>query len=333
MFRKINIKQVSIVFILLLAIVVVLFIIEPSRNTRSSGLREMLFEGDTAEISKISIYKQGELENQVSLVKKDGRWMVKSVDAYYNVSEPQIKNMLNIIQNLQPKRIAATKKDRWKEFQVTDSLSTRVIAETDKKTVLDLHIGKFSYQQPKNPSPYNYQQRGTMSTYVRLNKDKSVYVVDGFLSMSFNKDAKDFRSHTLVKSNYENWTNLNLISAGINAYQLTNQNGKWLLNGIMADSAKTTNYLKTLANLNSYDFVDDQKPLSDQPAYTLNIEGNNFTSPITLQAYLADSTHALLITSSQNKGVYFSGKKSGLFDKIFPPKESFFEAVVPVEED
>ena len=325
MFRKFNIKQILIAFAILLALVLVIFITQPTYHSRSKALKENLFEGDTSQITKLSIYKKGDMDNYVSLVKIDGKWMVKSADAYYVANENQIKGILQTLAGLNPKRIAATTKDKWKEYQVTDSLSTRIIAETNKKVVCDLHIGKFSYQQPKNPSPYNYQQRGTMLSYVRLDKDKPVYAVEGFLSMMFNKSARDFRSATVLKSDYTNWTSINFKYPENNSFDLTNQNGKWLLNGIMADSTKVTNYLKTLSNLSSNGFVDDQKPLSDLAAYTLKIDGNNFTNSILINAFPAtDTTYGEFITSTQNKGVYFSGKNAGLFNKIFKPKESFF---------
>jgi hypothetical protein len=84
-------------------------------------------------------------------------------------------------------------------------------------------------------------------------------------------------------------------------------------------------YLNTLSMLSSSNFVDDQKPLNDMADFTLNIEGNNFASPIVVKAFKADTVNRYLVSSSLNEGAYFSGKSNDLSDKIFAGKNKFFK--------
>jgi hypothetical protein len=94
------------------------------------------------------------------------------------------------------------------------------------------------------------------------------------------------------------------------------QNGKWVMNGMPADSAKVVRFRSTLSKLAGSKFLDDAV-LPVAPEYSLTLEGNNF-SPILLKAYpVADTNINYIITSSANPGAFFNGKEGGLFGKIW----------------
>jgi hypothetical protein len=70
--------------------------------------------------------------------------------------------------------------------------------------------------------------------------------------------------------------------------------------------------------------VEESVMLSETPVYELSIEGENMAVPIRLKAFRADTTNVFAISSSLNTGTFFSGKKTGLFDKAIKKKEYFF---------
>jgi hypothetical protein len=117
--------------------------------------------------------------------------------------------MINTLASLRATRVAANEKSQWKQYEVTDSAASRVQLFAGKKMVVDLYLGKLSYQQPKNTNPYYYyQQQGKMTSYIRPAKDKKVYAVDGLLALSFNRQASDFRDRTVIRGNKDTWNRL-----------------------------------------------------------------------------------------------------------------------------
>ncbi len=325
MFNKIQFKWLVGIFAVLLLLSVIVIILNRSESAASKNrtFKSELTEFDTANVTRITILpKFG--GTPIDLFKRDGKWKVTVDEKDYNADPSAIKGMLTNLITLRATRIAATKKDQWAKYELTDSAATHVMVNEGKKIGVDIYLGKFSYQQPKNPNPYMYQQQGKMTSYVRLAGDKNVYAVDGMIAMSFNRQAGDFRNRTLIRSNKENWNRL-AFNTPENSYSLTRQDNSWMIDGLLADSASVASYLSSLAWLNSSNFIEESVLRSNSPVYSLSIEGENMAVPIKIQAFAADSLNGFAITSSMNEGSYFSGNKIGLFDKIFKKKESFLK--------
>jgi hypothetical protein len=240
----------------------------------------------------------------------------------FNADESAVKYMLDNLVSLKAIRLAARDKSEWKEYEVTDSASTRVQVMTGNKIVADLYIGKFTYQQPKNANQYSRQQ-GTLTSYVRVSGDNAVYALDGLLGMSFNRQASDFRNRVVIKSDYTIWNKLSFSNPG-GSFNLIKQNEKWLVDGILADSAAVVKYLNSIQYLSNSNFIDHPVLEKTEPDYTLSIEGVNIQNSIKIKAFRTDTTNMYALTSSLNEGTYFSGKQSGLLTKIFVDRNSFF---------
>lgn len=323
MFNKLNTKVLIGIFAVLLLFTLLAILRNKSQSTasRDRTFKSELTDFDSSAVNKLIIYPKNKSES-IELSKVDNNWLVSIGETKYNADPNAVKGMLGNLVDLRATRIAANNKSQWAKYEVTDSAATRVKAYAGKKVVSDIYIGKFSYQQPKNPNPY-MQQQGKMTSYVRLEKDKEVYAVDGFLSMTFNRQPNDFRNRVLVKSLKDQWTKLNFTGPS-EIFNLIKQGTSWMIDGLETDSATTVKFLNSLAGLYSSDFVEASVLVSEKPSYTLTIEGENMTAPIKVYAYKADTSNQYAISSSMNKGSYFSGGKSGLFEKTFPTKESFF---------
>jgi hypothetical protein len=291
MFKKIDIKWLAIVFVVLLALVVLVTLIDTkSTINQNRTFNSQLTDFDTVSVSSISIYPKSKNE-QIQLIKAT--------------------------------RVAAKDKKAWGEFEVTDSAATHVQLMTNKKIVADIYIGKFTYKQPENANPY-MQQRGIMTSYVRVAGKNEVYAVEGILGMSFNREANSFRNQTLIMAAKENLTKLNFSMPG-GSYNLIKQNNKWMVNGLLADSASVDSYLSSISRLNNSNFIDEPILESTSPDYTLTIEGDNIPQPIKIKAFKADTANVFALTSSLNEGSYFSAKASGLMEKIFVDKTIFLQ--------
>lgn len=313
MFRKVNTGILLAVFVGLLAIVVIIQLRKPQTE---KTIDKDVFVFDTAQIGQITIAAEEEGRSDIELDKKAGKWYVIQKDEEYIADQQKIQHLLNTISGLAPKRLAAKNADKWDEYQVTDSLGVRVTLEEGNNTT-GFIIGKFSYEQPQGQSPYQQQQQGIMNTYVRPFNKTEVYVVDGFLRMTFGTEISQYRIKTIINSDKENWTRLTFSYPADSSFLLEKTNNQWMMNGVPVDSNAVTSYFGKIEKLKSTHFLDEDKYQAANATHALKIEGNNMLEPIIIQAVPADSTHQYAIHSSMNEEAWFSGKKAGLFKKLF----------------
>lgn len=325
MYKKKTIRKLAVFFVILLALVVAVLLVDQKRG--KSTFRTDLFEADTADVTAIIIRTRTDRDNPVILEKKKSGWKLKSGDRQFNAEPAMVQEMLRTLHDLKATRVAATDKTKWKEFEVDDSSAVRITVKKDKKLVSTLYLGKFSYQMPKNANPYDYyNQQPKISTYVKVGDEKQVYVAEGFLSMIFNRSFNDYRNQTIIRSNSNDWTRLTFSYPADSSFVMVKEKGYWVMDGIPVDSVNAVEYFKSIASASCENFVDDRKPLSAKPEFTMKIEGYDGFTPIVVSAFAADSTHGYLIQSSENEGTYFSGKQSGLLSRIFVSRTKFLPA-------
>lgn len=315
MFHKLNIKTLIIILIVLAAV----YLIIDMMGDKERSFRSEIIEIDTASITSVLItIPKEQVEITLSRTGTSSDWVVVSEGNKYPADISVVKNILAQLNDIKAERIAATNKDKWDQFEVSDSTGTRVILKEGKKEVADIYVGKFSYTQPPQGAQQNQyqQQRGKMTSFVRLSDEKEVYAVDGFLKMSYQNDVNSYRNKSLVNVNKNDISRLVFNYPGNQNLNLSKNNEQWLINGQMADSASMAGYLNKIYRLTSSNFVDPSTLKTSDATYSLRIEGNNFT-PIDLWAYPSDSTTQYVITSSINPGAEFDGAKSKLFESIF----------------
>jgi len=320
MFKKLNVKVLIILLIVLLGI----YFISEMFDSSERSFKNKLADFDNSNVTTLII--ESSKGDKVKIVNENDIWKVISDGKSYLADETAIINNLNILNNLKVKRVAATDKSKWAEYQVVDTMAVRLIVEENNDEALNLLIGKFSYKQPDNAQQQqnpNQRQQPIITSFVRLDDDDIVYAVDGFLKMNFNADVDSYRYKKLTDLNKDDIEKLDYSSTMKKPFSLSKQDGKWFLNGIQADSTKTVKYLNSIAKLTSSSFVYDVSE-NELPsaAYTLKIEGNNF-NPIELKAFPADSVYQYLISSTNVDDALFSGSASKLFDKVFVGVEKF----------
>ena len=309
MFKKASNNILSLVFVVLLLVVVILFFFDSGKNERT--LREVLVDIDTSAVTQILIFSKANNYQPTKLFKQDNKWLVELKNGKTaSVTKQKISQTLSELSEIIPKRLAARNKEKWGEFQV-DSAGTRVQIFEGDDLSLDIVIGRFNYQQ----------QMRSVSTYVRLHNDIDVYEVDGFLAMTFNKDANAFRDGTIIKDDFNSWTKLQFDYPADSSFALNKINNKWYIDDIETDSAKTTNYLRKLSNLSQNKFFDnDISQIEQKSLYKLTIS-NDKLEFIELTAYV-DSTNYVII-SSENPEAKFDGKTFG--GTVFVGNKSFFK--------
>jgi hypothetical protein len=189
-----------------------------------------------------------------------------------------------------------------------------------KKAIIDLVVGKFDYQQsPSGYSGYggNY---GTGRTYIRLKEGTDVYIVKGFLAMSFNQAFKNWRDQTLLKTERNNINLLTFDYPADSGFVAMKSDSLWIIEGVTADSASMASYLNSISRKSNSSFVDGFSPLIN-PDWQLTINGTNM-APVIIKAY-RKGENEFILNSSLNPESYFTSQKSGLFGTIFKPKSQF----------
>ncbi len=322
MFKKLNVKTLIIILVVLAAI----YYISTLTGNQERSFRDVVVEIDTADVTNIFINIPK--ENLEIVLSKTGQseWEVSGMGNKYPADRSIVTNILSQFAKMKPERLAATSEAKWDAFEVSDSTGTRVILKDGKNELADIFIGKFSYSQPPQSAQQNpyqqQQQRGTMTSFVRLTDDTDVYAVDGFLKMAYQNDINSYRNKTLVNVNKNDISKLEFRYPD-RAISLTNDEGIWMMNGQPADSAKTVNFINSIYRLNSSNFVDPSTQKISDATYKVSIEGSNFT-PIELLAYpTSDTLIKFVVTSSINPGAEFDGSKATLYEKVFVDETAF----------
>jgi len=183
-------------------------------------------------------------------------------------------------------------------------------------------LGKFSYQQI-NPNMRSYNQNNIKGiSYVRLNGEKEIYAVDGFLNMAFNMDFNFWRNQQILKTKKNDITRLSLNYPADSGFVAIRKDTVWVIGNQPVDSASIDSYLTSLGFQSGSLFVDDYIPQKN-PNYQLVIEGNNM-SQIVITGYRNDDNE-VIINSSINPDSYFSSSYEGVFSKIFISKEKLLK--------
>ncbi len=314
MFKNISSKNLLIIFIILFVLAAIFVYYDSTTEVRT--FKKDIVNIDTAKVTSISIYPKATNHKEVRLFKQGNYWMVQlENNRTVPAEESKVKNLLTQLSQIKTSSVAAQDESKWAEFQV-DTSGTRVKVFEGNDNTLDLVIGKFSYQQ----------QTRSMSSYVRVKGDKNIYEVAQFMGFSFNQKPDAFRNNYIVNDDMKNWKSVSYTYPADSSFTLIKDTlGYWTINNVRTDSAKTTNFLRTLSHLMGNEFVDnpDQSFLG-KATYNISIlssasEGQPKT--IDISAF----GDQFLLHSSQNPESYFNGNANSLKDKIFVGKSYFLK--------
>ena len=322
MYRKFSIKTLSIVFSVLLILVIITEIADKAKGMNT--LRDVLVSVNKEDVAAVKIYPRMLEGKEILLEKQGNNWLVKYEGKSYNADTVQIKNLIAQFSELKPLRYAGKTDEQQKKYELTDSLCNKVIlSDKDGKELASIRIGRFSFLQNKRirqQNPYMQQPQGTMITYVRLENEKDIFAVEGFLSISVNQEANNFRNRKLLSLNKENIKEVRFEYPADSSFVLQEKDDTWQIDGVAADSASVADYLYEISNVSGTNF---SKENTVNATYKLKI--NTFDNQIyEVSAAFADSTNVLL-TSTQNKGTVFKEKADNNFKRLFKSKSDFLK--------
>ena len=316
MIKKLGNKSLLLILIVLLAIFATAryFSTKNGENTFKTAIIPHI---DSARMNGMVIFQKPTKTGKplpFIFTRKGKDWFVSQGNVTGRAEQRAANYMISQMEQIRPDRLASNDAKDWKQYDVNDSLGTRVVFLYDKDTALDVVVGRFSYIP---------QQKQAMS-YVRVAGQKEVYAVDGFLSMNITEDFNSWRDKKIIPGDYTAWTRLTFTYPADSGFTITkDSNNQWLCNGAKADSASASNIIKSIANQNYGTFIDNFDSAGKQPLFTLRVEGKNIAAII--KAYPADSADKYAISSTINPASFFSGNKTGMFSKVFPGKANFLK--------
>jgi len=325
MSNRFNNKRLLFLLAGLIAILVLTVIVKvPKEN---ATIKSKIVDLDTVSVSRIILYPKVGNGKEIEFNRNNNKWTVKQGSIISATHEGAVPNILNDVVNMKPQSLAAVNKSKWKEFELTDSLATRIkFLDKNGKNLADIMMGKFSFKQADNPYGSYGGSNVKVTSYVRIYSEKEIYAVDGFLAYSLSMKFDDWRDNTFLRFNNNNdITGIRLILPADSSYSLSRKDSAWFIGLQKADSSSVANYLNSLKLLDGQNFKDNYKPVLN-PTYQMLLEGNNLLS-ITVKCYKGDGPDEYILNSSLNPDVYFISAKKGIFEKVFKPQNSFFKQI------
>ena len=307
MYRKISIKTLGIIFGILLILVVLVEFMDIRKGSRT--FKKVLVEVNADDVDAIELQPKAASGSTIKLVRENDAWQVESEGKKYNADQSVAGNLISELNKLKPESVVATGKDRWKQYEVTDSLGTHVKLLKGADVLADVIIGKFTYSQPNN-----------MTSYLRLTGENNVYSVNGMLGMTFNRNLNSFRDRNIIKSSPAKWTKLTFTYPADSSFVLEKIGKEWTINNQPADSASVSTYLNSIMSLSDSKFDDSEPGIAS--THQLIISGNVAFTPIKVTGYDVDADHFYL-ESDQNPETRFNSPESA--KKLFVSSKQFIK--------
>ncbi len=319
MFRKINNKLLLAIFMTLTFLAVVVYIYDQKQGERT--FKSELCSVDSAAVTSITIYPKGKGTDMLKLSKEGKGWVILSQKKRYPADSGIMKSILHSLAHITPERVAGTDRSSWKNFEITDSLSARVVIEQGTQVTADFRVGKISFSQDRNAQNYGGNQNMSVKSHIRMAGDDRVYVVDGYLSLMFVDNPAQYRNRMVFRFDKSQITKLTFLYPGDSSFVLVKTGSKWFVNDRPADSARTTTYLNSIATTMGTEFADEAAPMPNF-GYTLKIDGNNM-SPVEVTGAMDDGSKKYYVKSNSNPSSIFGSSTPSLFRQVFPGKNRF----------
>ena len=311
-----NNKTLLILFLLLLGIYGLTKVFS---GKKEKSFKTELIQVDTSKVSQIVIKPKAPEQGEITLKKEATGWIASQGNINVKATQNAVNSLLGNLVLIKTKHIAANKEEKWPDYEVQEGQGTLVKVYQGEKLLEDFVVGRFSYNQ----------QTQSGLSYLRLNGEKEVYAVDGFLTLTFGQQFNSYRNRGFLKMNPEMEITEFTYQRPDTSLNFVKANGQWVLNGLVPiDSTKMATYLSKLANLSGNDFADDFDELqaATLPSYSLSLKGNNILEPLSIHCY-QDTSRAqpFVFRSNQNTEAYFSSDSTGLFKQVFIGLEESLE--------
>lgn len=274
-------------------------------SKKDRSFKSELLRVDTVSVNKIIIHSASDHQQETVLSRSGSKiWTASQNGKTVPAIPGSVDGILKELPLMKVKSIATQSKDRWNEYEISDSIASHIEVFAGDKKLADFYSGKFGF----NP------QAQSMLSYIRLKDDPTVYVVDGFQSMTFNAAFNSFRDKTILSFGPNEIEKVGISIQGSKSELVKSAQG-WLLNGqAIKDSTALQNYINSIISLNGSDIVEAANTPT-VPIHSASLVAVN--KNVNLDLYSSgDSLKPFLVHSSANADVYFKEDSAGVYNTV-----------------
>lgn len=308
MLNRLSFKTLIIILTLLIGAIILIYFLDKKTGERT--FKKEIAQIDTSAVTAISVFPQSDNHKEVKLSKRGKVWKAERGNIIAEADNNSIQNLLINFSTLTAERLAAKDKSKWKNFSVDDSSGTRVKFFAGENVLLDIMVGRFSFN--------NVSRQGF--SYIRLYDSDEVYAVEGFLPMDVNQPFNQWRNKIITKFDKNNLTKITFSYPSDSGFVLLKDGARWRIDTLSADSAKTDQFLNDIAYVSSTSFCDNF--IETTPQMTLVIEGSNMPA-VTLKAFPSDTIKKFILHSSLNSQAYFEAGDEKIHERFFKARSNF----------
>jgi hypothetical protein len=319
MIKKLGNKTLLLLLVAMLAVVGIVRYIS-TRNGENTFKTAIVTKIDSARMNGMIIFQKTTKKGTplpFIFTRKGKEWIISEGNVSGRADQRSAEYMKSQLEHISPDRLASNDPAEWKDYNVNDSLGTRVVFLYDKDTALDVIVGRFSY----------IPSRKQAITYLRLAGQKEVYAIDGMLAMNISEEFNAWRDRKIVPDEYvTGWNKLTFAYPNDSGFALqkdTNTNQWAFSDGKVPDSLAVAHILQDISGQNYGTFINNFDSSGKQPVFSLRIEGKPFGA-VVIKAYPAGDANKYAINSSINPTSFMSGIFNNTVSKLFPSKATFF---------
>lgn len=294
--------------LLLLLLAVVYVLVKVLRGDRENTFDPQVIAVDTALVSEIRIKGKNLPQDSVIILTRTATgWTASQAGQTVQAPVSKVQGVLGHLTEIRSERIVTKSRERWAEYEV-DEKGSHVQVFQKNKVVADFVIGAFRFDQA----------RRTANAFLRKSKDNAVYIVDGFMSMSFNQGLNAFRNNELIRLNREDIRQVAIDQSGEKIVVSRNiDDGLWYRNGMEAlDSTAAAQYIAQLASVVGTEYYNGPQPTARLSS--VEISANNLLAPLVITCYhQQDTLKPFILQSSTNPDTWFLSDSSGVFHRLF----------------
>ncbi len=225
-----------IVILVILGIATFLVLRRPGETSATESEGRALFDYDSSAVDKVVIKTTG---GTTVLEKVDGAWMI-TAPARYKADSVAVTNMVNQGKHLEVKALVSSNPEKQSVFVVDSSAPLITISEKGTERAA-FRIGK--------PSS------SFTETFVRREGSNDVYLIPGFLTATFNRQAKDLRDKTIFRADRDQIKSI-MYQYGDTTFTVAFQDSLWRVGNEPASDATVSGVLTSLSRLQADDMID-----------------------------------------------------------------------------
>jgi len=192
MLQKLNIKTLLIILIILGGLVALNYGLKSKHGDRN-------FENNIAKIdtSRIDNIAFSSPSFNYALEKTPSGWVVDIAGEKHGTDARAISGLLSELSNIKIERMASKSSDKWKKYEVDDSLGVKMTVKSGSEKLAEWVIGKFSYKQLSGNNPMaGGRNNMKLTTYLRDANQEAVFAINGMLGSLGKGKADAFRKRS-----------------------------------------------------------------------------------------------------------------------------------------